>query len=122
MARVTHFEFSADDPERTARFYANVFQWDIYKWDAPEEYWLVCTGPDGDPGIDGGIVRSREGMPRTVNTIEVESLDVCCERVERNGGAVLSPKTVISGVGYHAYCRDPEGNVFGVHQPDPEAG
>jgi hypothetical protein len=33
----------------------------------------------------------------------------------------LSPKTTIPGVGYHAYCQDTEGNVFGIMQDDPSA-
>jgi len=28
------------------------------------------------------------------------------------------PKTTISGVGYFAYFKDPEGNVFGVIEQD----
>ena len=31
MARVVHFEFNADDPERAGRFYGDVFGWRIEK-------------------------------------------------------------------------------------------
>lgn len=31
------------------------------------------------------------------------------------------PKTAIPGIGYHAYCQDTEGNVFGIMEEDPSA-
>jgi hypothetical protein len=35
---------------------------------------------------------------------------------------VLQDKTAIPGQGYFAYCRDTEGNVFGIFQADETAG
>ena len=34
---------------------------------------------------------------------------------------MVLPKVAIPGVGYQAYCRDTEGNIFGIHQMDPTA-
>jgi catechol 2,3-dioxygenase-like lactoylglutathione lyase family enzyme len=51
MGRGIHFELNADDPERAAQFYRRVFGWTIDKWDGPEDYWLVTTGPESEPGI-----------------------------------------------------------------------
>jgi predicted enzyme related to lactoylglutathione lyase len=31
------------------------------------------------------------------------------------------PKHTIPGVGYQAYCIDPDGTIFGVHQRDESA-
>jgi predicted enzyme related to lactoylglutathione lyase len=42
-------------------------------------------------------------------------------KVTAAGGKVLGPKTTIPGVGYHAYCQDTEGNVFGILQTDMSA-
>ena len=64
MSRVNHFEINADDPERAAKFYANVCGWKIDKWKGPIEYWLVTTGESDEPGIDGAIMR-REKPLRT---------------------------------------------------------
>ncbi len=41
MPRVVHFEINADDPERAAKFYQNVFGWKIKKWEGPIDYWLA---------------------------------------------------------------------------------
>ena len=38
MARVVHFEISADDPQRAVDFYARVFDWRSEKWDGPQDY------------------------------------------------------------------------------------
>jgi predicted enzyme related to lactoylglutathione lyase len=121
MHRVVHFEFAAEDPERAAEFYRQAFGWQIKKWDGPAEYWLVVTGAEGEAGINGGILRHKDGMPRTVNTIAVESVDAAAQQVVRCGGQVVVPKMPIPGVGYLAYCQDTEGLLFGIHQLDPSA-
>jgi len=119
MPRVVHFELPADQPERAAEFYRSVFGWEIMKW-GPVNYWLIKTGPETEPGIDGAIAK-REDRTGTVNTISVSSLDDCVKRITAAGGELIGPKRAIPGIGYHVYCRDPEGNVIGVLQPDPGA-
>lgn len=77
MNRVTHFEIYTDDPETVQPFYRNLFGWKFNKFEGgPIKYWLIVTGDDKDPGINGGMTRPREGQsPGTLNTIAVESLD-----------------------------------------------
>ena len=60
MSRVVHFEIPADDPERAINFYEKVFGWRFEKWEGPIEYWLVKTGPEDQPGIDGGLTRRED--------------------------------------------------------------
>ncbi|UCC76738.1 MAG: VOC family protein, partial [Anaerolineales bacterium] len=55
MGRVVHFEFNVPNPQRAAEFYQRVFGWKIEKWQGPLDYWLVMTGDEAEPGIDGGI-------------------------------------------------------------------
>ncbi|NIM96315.1 MAG: VOC family protein [Anaerolineales bacterium] len=121
MPRVVHFEFHADEPERAIKFYEGVFGWKITKWDGPVDYWLVYTGEEGEPGIDGAITKREESGAQTWNTVDVEDLDEYVKKVEQNGGKVVEPKTAVPGVGYMAYCQDSEGNIFGMMQSDPEA-
>ena len=120
MPRVVHFEIPADDPERAVKFYEEVFGWKIDKWEGSVDYWPISTGEEDEPGIDGAIMR-REEQRVTVNTIDVPSLDDFTERIVEAGGKVVTPKMAIPGVGYHSYCMDSEGNVFGVLQSDPTA-
>lgn len=120
MPRVVHFEILADDPKRAAKFYEKVFDWKIAKWQGPVDYWLVTTGQDKEPGINGAIMqRMKRGS--TWNTIDVPSLDEYLKKIAQAGGKVVQKKTTVPGVGYMAYCKDPEGNVFGLMQADEKA-
>ena len=121
MHRVIHFELGATEPERAAGFYKKVFGWQVQKWDGPQPYWLVTTGPEGQPGINGGIMRHMDAQPRTVNTIEVPDVEAFARSVEEAGGKLVVPKMAIPGIGYQIYCLDTEGNIFGIHQADPSA-
>ena len=119
MKRVVHFEISADDPERAANFYRNVFEWEIAKWEGPIDYWLITTGDEKDPGINGGLKNRPDPSVHTIITIDVPSVDECIEKITSHGGTVVMPKTEIPGVGFHAYCQDTEGTVFGIIEGGP---
>lgn len=123
MSRVVHFEFGAQEPERAAKFYREVFGWKIEKWEGGDQpYWLVTTGPDSEMGINGGILRHQDGAARTVNTIAVGSIEEAAEKVAAAGGKVVVPKMPIPGMGWLAYCMDTEGLLFGLFVPDEKAG
>ncbi len=121
MPRVVHFEITAEDPDRAAGFYSQVFGWEFAKWEGPMEYWLVTTGPEDLPGINGGLIRREERGPGTVNTIDVPSVDEFTSKIEQHGGKVVAPKMAIPGIGWFASCEDSEGNAFGLMQNDPAA-
>lgn len=119
MARVVHFELHADDPERAMKFYGEVLGWEFSKWDGAGEYWLIKTGSDNAPGINGGLVRRQEelsgaGVNAFVCTVNVASIDQISEKVSNSGGTVSVPKFEIAGVGWVAYFKDTEGNSFGA--------
>ncbi len=122
MSRVTHFEIPAKDPNAIAAFYTSVFGWTFTKWEGPVDYWLVGTGPDDKPGIDGGLYTPEEGWNGTINTLDVDDLDACVRKVKANGGEVIREKMPVPGVGWLAYCKDVEGSIFGMMQADPKAG
>lgn len=115
-----HFEVPADDPERAVSFYRNVLGWQAQRWEGPIDYWLVTTGEEGTPGINGAIMR-REGHTGVVNTAAVVSVDETARKVEANGGKVIMPKSVVPGVGFVIYFTDTEGNVFGAIESDESA-
>jgi uncharacterized protein len=124
MPRPIHFEVVAHDPQRAVKFYQDVFGWQITKWDGPMEYWLVTTGPDGTPGINGGIVKTQDASQPALstNTIDVPDLDAYIGKAEAAGGQLVVPKMPIPGLGWLAYCKDSEGVIFGMMQEDPSAG
>jgi predicted enzyme related to lactoylglutathione lyase len=119
LPRVVHFEISADKPEQLVKFYEKVFDWKFEKWKGPMDYWIIITG-ENESGIDGGLTR-RENVAEIVNTIGVSSIDDFVKKVKENGGTIVIPKQAVSGVGWTAYFKDPEGNQFGLMEDDPTA-
>src|SRR5438552_19104962 len=117
MPRVIHFEIGVDDPERANKFYSAVFGWDIQRWVGPRESWVIKTGSEDQPGIDGGIFK-RPGPANIMHNIGVDSVDDFLIKVAQNGGKVIVPKMALPGIGYLAYCQDTEGNTFGILQED----
>ena len=105
MNRVVHFEVAADDPEKTVAFYQEIFDWEVNTWEGPQAYWLVTTGPKNQTGINGAIMPRREGWPRTINTIEVPSVDESVAKVIAAGGEVVVPRMTIPGIGHQAYLQ-----------------
>ena len=120
MPRVIHFEIPADHPDRAVKFYSDIFGWSFQKWAGPTDYWLVNTGDTG-PGINGGLLRRSHPGASPVNTVDVASVDESLRKIEQAGGKTVAGKMAIPGVGYLAYCQDPEGNTFGIMQADASA-
>jgi predicted enzyme related to lactoylglutathione lyase len=121
MSRVIHFEIPADKPDRAAEFYSTVFGWQIQKWPGAQDYWLASTGPEGGPGINGGLLRRPHPGAATCNTIGVKSIAESLAKITKSGGKLVVPKMGIPGIGHLAYCSDTEGNIFGVMQADKSA-
>jgi predicted enzyme related to lactoylglutathione lyase len=126
MSRVVHFEIHADDPQRAVNFYQNIFDWQINKWEGTEDYWLVTTGPDSEPGINGAILQRRQpingdAVIAYICTIDVSSVDDAIAKITSHGGSIALPKMAVPHVGWLAYAKDTEGNIFGVMQSDTSA-
>jgi len=126
MPRVVHFEIHAADPDRAVNFYQTLFGWTFQKWEGPMDYWLITTGPNEQPGINGGLVRRQgeidgQAVIAYVCTVDVENLDASVQTAVDSGGQIALPKMPIPGMGWLAYCKDTEGNIFGMMQGDPNA-
>jgi predicted enzyme related to lactoylglutathione lyase len=130
MSRVVHFEIQADDVERAKAFYTAVFEWSFqdYSQYTNSTYWGVVTGPDDQPGINGGLLQrpasppaEGQGTNSFLCTIGVSDYDETEGRILGAGGKVALPKMALPGMAWQGYYLDTEGNTFGIHQPDPEA-
>jgi len=129
MKRPVHFEIHAENPERAANFYHELFGWTISKWDGAVDYWLVSTGAD-PPGIEGAILRRMGQNPDPqeptpviayVCTIDVENVDEMINKARQLGGVEALGKTEVPGVGWQVYYKDTESNIFGMMQAMPQA-
>jgi predicted enzyme related to lactoylglutathione lyase len=127
MGRTVHFEIQASDPQQLIDFYSAMFDWSFSKWEGGD-YWLVGTGEVGQPGINGGLLPRRGPRPEegaSVNafvcTVDVEDLDKSLQKLTEQKGIVAVPKMPVPGVGWLAYAKDPDGNIFGMMQMDTAA-
>jgi uncharacterized protein len=122
MGRVSHFEITADDPDRAAAFYRKAFDWELKDWGGPFKYLLATTGPKDQVGIDGAIMPRGDRGQAVINTISVDRWEDGARAVTEAGGQLLMEKDAVPGQGYFAYCKDTEGNIFGIFEANPNAG
>ena len=127
MSRAVHFEIHASNPQAAIDFYSGLFGWSFNKWEGGE-YWMIHTGPDEQPGINGGLIPRRGALPDSmaainafVITVDVADVDTTVAGALAAGGASAAPKMAVPGIGWLAYLKDPDGNIFGVMQADREA-
>jgi predicted enzyme related to lactoylglutathione lyase len=114
MARVIGFELSSQEPEKAAKFYSNVFGWEVAepRWD----YWAVRTGEDVKPGINGGIGKGPNDYPHGARIqLEVDSIDEAISKAKENGAMIVRDKMEFDDF-YLAYLVDPVGLGFGLIQ------
>ncbi|MFK5634995.1 MULTISPECIES: VOC family protein [unclassified Ornithinimicrobium] len=131
MGRPVHFEIQADDVERAKAFYASVFGWTYEDYSAltGSTYYGIVTGAEGEPGINGGLLErpapapaSEQGTNAFVCTMGVQDYDATEAAILGAGGRVALPKYALPGMAWQGYYLDTEGNTFGIHQPDEQAG
>ena len=122
MSRVVHFDINAKDSDRAIKFYQTIFDWEFNKWEGPMEYWMIKTGRESEPGIDGGMSKNDDlqGLMTSV-TIDVKSIDDVIKQIQDIGGEIIQPQLPIPGVGWFAQFKDTEGNTLGLMQDDPSA-
>ena len=109
-APVDWFELLGADPDRTQRFYAEIFGWRVTA--AEQGYRLIETG--SVRGIPGGIAT---GIPGSWATVYARVQDVAgtLERAAAlGGGREYGPRVAGSGMQVGA-VRDPAGNVLGIY-------
>lgn len=130
MSRPVHFEIHASDPARACEFYAAVFGWTYEDWSdvAGSPYFGVTSGPEDEAGINGAIMQRPGPAPAAgspvlgaVLTMGSADFDATARRILDAGGTVALGKYALKGMAWQGYFLDTEGNVFGVHQPDPDA-
>lgn len=128
MHRPIHFEIHCEDLDRAQAFYETVLGWTFQSW-GDGSYRLITTGPDDAQGINGGLMKRMGQLEAGVDypviahmtTVDVEDLDVYVARAVGAGGVVALPRMPVPGVGWLAYVKDTEGNIFGMMQPDNTA-
>ncbi|MDR7543686.1 MAG: VOC family protein [Armatimonadota bacterium] len=126
---VAHFEIYSDVPQKLAGFYRALFGWTIDKVSGMD-YWMIATVPTDEKGmptqpggINGGLMKRPTPDARNwLNYVTVASIDEALGKARSLGATVLRPKSPVPRMGWFAVLSDPDMNVFGMWQDDPNAG
>jgi uncharacterized protein len=127
---ICHFEIPAEEPKRAAEFYRELFDWDICRWDNPDndvEIQMIKTVPSDEsgrpirPAVNGMIMKRQHPDQPFANYIHVESVDEYGARAVALGGQIVMPKTPVPGMGWFLYFKDTEGNILGLWELDSAA-
>ena len=124
MNQPAYFEIQADDPARAVKFYSAIFGWKFERVEGLRiEYWRIEM-----QGWRGGLLKRpaktppmEHGTNAYVCSMEVASFDATARAIEQGGGMVAMAKFAVPGVCWQGYFLDPEGNTFGIFQPDAVA-
>lgn len=114
---IVHIDVPATDPKAAAKFYADVFGWQVHTSPGFDDYpmFMAEGGPGGGfttAGSDNGGVQFRVGEPLIY--LASDDIDADLQRVQANGGQVVLPKSEIPNVGWWAFFLDPSGNRVGL--------
>jgi len=120
-AKVRHLAINATDVQRVKKFYEAVFGWRLEPWGPPDYY----QDRTATPGVIIALQGRRELAPgaRMLGfeaTMAVDDIAATIAAVEAAGGRLITPQIYIDRVGKLVYFQDPDGNVFGAMQYDPD--
>jgi uncharacterized protein len=115
---INWFEIPATNHERAVKFYNKVLSTDLQPMEMGDIKMAfmnveegavggaICCGKGYKPSADGTLVYLNGG----------KDLSVPLSRVEKAGGKIIMPKTMISEeIGYMAFFIDSEGNKMAFH-------
>ncbi len=106
-------QLNTSDPDRAARFYADVFGWRVVPVGTDQvPYWGIFNGE----GLNGGMMTLPPGAgpPHWMAYFATVDIDATAARVAELGGTVLvAPSAVPSG--HIAVVADPQGAAFALY-------
>ena len=118
---ISMFEIPATDISRAINFYQALLDIKIEKMDV--EGMQMGVLPYEGQMVTGVIIQadgykpSADGVTMYLNA--GENLQIVLDRVEKNGGKIITPKTAhADGSGYFAIFLDSEGNKMALNSPN----
>lgn len=128
MNPVVHFEMPYNDSDRVAKFYTEVFGWEMNKLGKEMNDYVTASTTETDenrmiktPGaINGGFFPKKPDWPEQHPSvvIAVEDIKEAMKKVEEAGGKVLGEPMEIPGIGQYVSFMDTEGNRVSLLQPN----
>jgi len=114
------FEIPVHDLDRARRFYEQVLGVTLSVHTVGPLAMAWFPWAEGAAGATGSLVKGESYAPAAAGTVvyfSVDEIEGALERVLRNGGRVLLPKTSIGEYGFIAHFEDCEGNRAALHTP-----
>ena len=114
---ICHFEIVANDPEKAAAFYGELFGWEISATQMGDgsTYYLIGAA---EGSIGGGIMKAEGGMQPGhggfVPYVLSEDIEAALSKANELGATTITEKTQIPGIGYYALFYDLDGNLVGL--------
>jgi len=109
---ICHIEWQSSNLSKTRSFLFSLFGWKFKPYGM--EY-LMFTPPDG---VGGGIMKVKKVMAGAspVVYVLVNKIEPYLAKARKLGGKVAVPKTEIPKMGWFAYLKDRDGNLYGLFQ------
>ncbi len=112
-----HVEFVSKEPEKTKKFYTQVFGWKFQ--DMPEMNYSMVDREDL-PGT--GLRTPAQGeVPGTLSYVQVNSIEDTLAKAKAAGAHVLIANQEVPNMGWMAVFVAPGGVVQGIFKSNPEA-
>lgn len=117
---LTWFEIPVRNMDQAKTFYEDVFQCELSPTSIKQYKLAVFPAKD----ISGALIEEAEYTGPERSTIVYlnipDTIEAVLERVEINGGKIVTPRTLIhEEVGWSASFRDLDGNLVGLYQSAP---
>jgi predicted enzyme related to lactoylglutathione lyase len=115
VGNIVNFHLPADDVERAATFYREVFGWEFEPFaGSPVPYFVYQPNGEG-AGIPAAITARKDIVKAPTPTIEVDHIDQAMIDIAMKGGQQGSVQD-IPGLGRFGYAIDSEGNIIALVQ------
>jgi len=112
MHPIVWFDIRAANVKRAQEFYGKLFGWRFEQLPGMD-YWRIDLG--GPSALNKGGLGKRKGKRGGyLNFVLVPSVARLVVKLKKLGGKIVTPRTVVSGHGVFAVCRDTEDNVFAL--------
>jgi len=115
VGKVINFHIPADDVERAATFYREVFGWEFAPFAGSPVPYLVHDDAEGGSGIPAAITQRSDVVKAPTPTIEVDDIDQAMTWIATKGGQQARVND-IPGLGRFGYAIDSEGNIIALLQ------
>jgi len=116
-------DLATPDIEAAARFYGELFGWEIPELPNSAEMGGYRRVKKGGRDVAGAMPLMEEGQPPAWSTyVSVSDADATAQAVQENGGTQVAEPMAVSDYGSLAVFTDPEGAFFGIWEPNTFAG